>query len=927
MRILFIGAPVAPPDTALSLVDQFAYTGLNTGNLLIGQSFREILKSSSHGVGLDVPAARINEEYDLIAVAAANFIFKGFDLAPLASFIESTKLPVIVAGLGAQAPQAGAKFLDIPEGSKRFLKVISERSKLIGVRGHFSAEVMSDFGITNVRVVGCPSLYRSHNRDLRIRRPPDWTTARISINGSRDISDHSRSPAAAARVERELIRLSIQRGYSYVLQSEFPEMQVIGEDQLSSELAATLQNEVKRHVIPLGVPQYAGHVRERYHAFFDLARWDEYIRGFDLSVGSRFHGNLIALTNGVPAVVLSHDSRTTELSELMGIPHVAIEDVAGLDPVDLATLADFEQFEARYRVLYDRFADFLEANGVEHRLSDAQRVVDLQAPLPPIGRIRPKERLATTPVRVQKEARSVGGRSEMSTTTAPRLVYHASGYCPICEADVEFTAQYDWYRDHLLCSRCGSIPRERALALVLGRRFPNWRAFTIHESSPSPRGTSLKLRRECRSYIASQFFPDKPLGKVVDGFRNENLEVQTFLDESFDLVVTLDVMEHVNQPADVLREIARTLRPGGAYLFTVPTYKERVTSERRARYNADGSILHHAPPEYHGNPISDAGSLVTFHYGYDFAERAFDWSGLDVEVIRFHDHSHGLIGEFTEVYVATKPRHPRREISSAKAPLATVDTRWPQDIRSLCETAAGSFGVSPEVHIEDFIFRFVHDHPGFPSKASAVDYYFSDGARSAAKVRAFVDRFLGDNGQQKTVLEFAAGYGAVTRHAVGALEPHTLHSSDINPQANAFLERHMFVKAVQSVDTPEALVLPTEYDAIFVLSFFSHMPKSTWGRWLKRLCEGLRKGGVLLFTTHGQTSMQYFPQAVLDQSGYWFDKSSEQGDLETVTYGQTITSQAFVEAQIKELEGVVEYLECEPAGWWEHQDTYILRKI
>ena len=61
-----------------------------------------------------------------------------------------------------------------------------------------------------------------------------------------------------------------------------------------------------------------------------------------------------------------------------------------------------------------------------------------------------------------------------------------------------------------------------------------------------------------------------------------------------------------------------------------------------------------AEPEYHGNPVSNAGSLVTFHYGYDFAELIAAWSGLDVEVVRFHDHRHGVIGEFTEVYLAVK---------------------------------------------------------------------------------------------------------------------------------------------------------------------------------------------------------------------------------------------------------------------------------
>lgn len=165
---------------------------------------------------------------------------------------------------------------------------------------------------------------------------------------------------------------------------------------------------------------------------------------------------------------------------------------------------------------------------------------------------------------------------------------------------------------------------------------------------------SPKLRRECRGYLATQFFPDEPLGTNVRGFRNENLERQTFIDKVFNLVVTLDVMEHVGEPDAVFREVSRTLTPGGAYLFTAPTYKAKVTSERRANYKADGTIEYFGAPEYHGNPVSDEGSLVTFHYGYDLPELINQWSGLDVEVLRFHDHYHGLIGEMTEVYICTK---------------------------------------------------------------------------------------------------------------------------------------------------------------------------------------------------------------------------------------------------------------------------------
>ena len=78
----------------------------------------------------------------------------------------------------------------------------------------------------------------------------------------------------------------------------------------------------------------------------------------------------------------------------------------------------------------------------------------------------------------------------------------------------------------------------------------------------------------------------------MQGFRNEDLEALTFPDASFDLTVTLDVMEHVNQPDVVLREVARTLRPGGAYLFTVPTYKgkSRPSGGRTSGPTAASSI-------------------------------------------------------------------------------------------------------------------------------------------------------------------------------------------------------------------------------------------------------------------------------------------------------------------------------------------------
>jgi hypothetical protein len=82
--------------------------------------------------------------------------------------------------------------------------------------------------------------------------------------------------------------------------------------------------------------------------------------------------------------------------------------------------------------------------------------------------------------------------------------------------------------------------------------------------------------------------------------------------------------------------------------------------------------------------------------------------------------------------------------------------------------------------------------------------------------------------------------------------------------------------------------------------------------------------GILLFTTHGETSRQYFPQAQPDEDGFWFEASSEQQDLDTANYGQTLTSKEFVRARIAELPHAT-LVELREGDWWGHQDLYVVK--
>jgi len=226
------------------------------------------------------------------------------------------------------------------------------------------------------------------------------------------------------------------------------------------------------------------------------------------------------------------------------------------------------------------------------------------------------------------------------------------GYCTICDSGVWFNETGPWLRDQYLCLRCGSIPRNRALVKVLNDHFPGWRELRIHESSPGG-PSSDKIRRECKHYVASHFFPEVPRGQLKDGQRSENLEALTFPDESFDIVITQDVFEHVLRSAKAFAEIARTLKPGGAHVYTVPYYRGKKTVVR-AVPNGNEGITHLMKPDYHVNPIDTAGSLVVTEWGDELCDFVFRASRMTTAIYNFYDPRFGLKGEFLDVLISRK---------------------------------------------------------------------------------------------------------------------------------------------------------------------------------------------------------------------------------------------------------------------------------
>jgi SAM-dependent methyltransferase len=245
------------------------------------------------------------------------------------------------------------------------------------------------------------------------------------------------------------------------------------------------------------------------------------------------------------------------------------------------------------------------------------------------------------------------------------------------------------------------------------------------------------------------------------------------------------------------------------------------------------------------------------------------------------------------------------------------------DHRGEIEEIATRIGVRPNVHPADMIFHFVATNPCFPDSYQAIQYYFNDGKRSAERLRGLLETWL--PGKQGRLLEFASGYGCVTRHLLaGGLPGWEVTSADIHDEAVLFLQK-LGVRAVPSASKPEGLRLQP-FDAVFALSFFSHMPDATFLRWLKSLFELVLPGGLLIFTTHGFQSLGHLGNPKFNRDGYWFRADSEQLDLPGEEYGLMATTPAYVCERIKELPGNPRIVAFNEGLWWDHQDLWVVRR-
>jgi len=322
--------------------------GANTGN-------NAFVYSTVHGIqgevtfyrDIKIPPKEWSKHFDVIVFPAANNISMKESMQWLANIVKDANLPVLVLGLGAQF-ELNEK-VEINPGTLDFFEVAKTHEVWIGARGQFTADILAKHGVKNVEVLGCPSNFINPAVNLgelvekNAQRIPEDPLLCINL-------EYFRLAAEQVQVLTGALR---EFGGFCVFQSDD---KVFGAVRDRGETDEKTLAWLSKYFLGLNDPHEFRHFAAQYGVTIGfIPAWLELLRRCDLSIGTRFHGNFMAIQAEMPALIMYHDRRTKEFCELMKLPMVAWSDIVDRESL-MRAIRDYHFDGAAYDKARPRLA-------------------------------------------------------------------------------------------------------------------------------------------------------------------------------------------------------------------------------------------------------------------------------------------------------------------------------------------------------------------------------------------------------------------------------------------------------------------------------------------------------------------------------------------------------------------------------------------
>lgn len=210
------------------------------------------------------------------------------------------------------------------------------------------------------------------------------------------------------------------------------------------------------------------------------------------------------------------------------------------------------------------------------------------------------------------------------------------------------------WRERLICPHTGLNNRLRAAYQFFESElnfYDDDRVYITEKVTPFYNFLSTRVSH----LVGSEYLGDTvPFGGTKNGILNEDLTRLSFENESFDIIMSFECLEHIPKFVAAISEICRCLKPGGSFMGSFPFSPQDYSNIIRATVNDAGKVIHFLEPEYHGDPVSEKGVLCYTIFGWEILDLMRMSGFKEAYAVIYWSDVFGYLGGEQFLFVARK---------------------------------------------------------------------------------------------------------------------------------------------------------------------------------------------------------------------------------------------------------------------------------
>lgn len=324
----------------------------NSGNCFFFYAFEKLLRQRGipYECSVSYDSNYINDNFCCVIELRANIFSKNTScLDYYYTLLKGVKVPIFFLTTGIQLNNK-SEFHDfikvIGDKSKRLIDLVYMSGGEFALRGEYSKYFFDKLGTNSAQVTGCVSMLEADRNLIVSNEKISKECFRPMLNGHND------------ELKQDFYVKSLKK---YITAEYFDQ------DQFAYALYGSKHRDyvsLVRQCTAFGVDLLK---EKRVNLFYSIPEWKSYIknRSFNFSFGSRIHGSILPLTQGIPSLVHSKDLRVKELCDFYSIPYIENQEIKD-DLFDLYLKTDYTEFNKNFASKYDLIKNFIEKNIIEN---------------------------------------------------------------------------------------------------------------------------------------------------------------------------------------------------------------------------------------------------------------------------------------------------------------------------------------------------------------------------------------------------------------------------------------------------------------------------------------------------------------------------------------------------------------------------------